>query len=317
MMDVDGDGATKSSAKKAAIVASSGVRAGVIGKNRPSGLDPDAGGPVKTEGGGSKDEGDGGEGERLGTSAKVGAGANKTDLEDRERGGKSLKVIDAGVEGGKGEASAGARISPEEDSGRKNKGIVGVGDEDRDGGSGGDEDSDDDAVVGEKKETESLLLPKREASEKRREEEDGLSAAAAATAEEDGMILAMALLLIRHAMQDTFGKKAVTVREAGGEIDISTDGENVKLRVTVGRFPCPPASGGSGDGGGGGSPSRSFLPGDTTSKEFAVAGIATTAVAAEEGDAAWRCEVVECSKESLRRQVALLVERLRAAVSRN
>ncbi|CBN76100.1 conserved unknown protein [Ectocarpus siliculosus] len=120
-------------------------------------------------------------------------------------------------------------------------------------------------------------------------------------------MLAAALLLIRHAMQDTFGKGAVTVtskhkkkpapppaaagkqaspdKPLSAEIKIDTDGAVARLQVYV----VPPAStavSGSGESGGGGS-------------------------------AGWRCEVVECTRDSLGSQISMLVERLRAAVSRS
>ncbi|CAN0337356.1 unnamed protein product [Ectocarpus sp. 12 AP-2014] len=120
-------------------------------------------------------------------------------------------------------------------------------------------------------------------------------------------MLAAALLLIRHAMQDTFGKRAVTVtskhnkkpaqppaaagkqaspdKPLSAEIKIDTDGAVARLRVYV----VPPAStavSGSGESGG-------------------------------RGSAGWRCEVVECTRDSLGSQISMLVERLRAAVSRS
>lgn len=91
------------------------------------------------------------------------------------------------------------------------------------------------------------------------------------------MILSMALLLIRHAMQDTYGTDAVTVSEATGEVIIFTDGHRATLQVVVGS-PLEV------DGG---------------------------------GEAAWSCEVVKCEKEPLRTQLMLLVERLRAAVAKS
>ncbi|CAN0551065.1 unnamed protein product [Ectocarpus sp. 12 AP-2014] len=120
-------------------------------------------------------------------------------------------------------------------------------------------------------------------------------------------MLAAALLLIRHAMQDTFGKGAVNVasrhkkkpapapvaaakqashdRPPSAEIKIDTDGAVARLRVYV----VPPEStdvSGSGESGG-------------------------------RGSAGWRCEVVECTRDSLGSQISMLVERLRAAVSRS
>lgn len=91
------------------------------------------------------------------------------------------------------------------------------------------------------------------------------------------MILSMALLLIRHAMQDTYGIDAVTVSESTGEVLIFTDGHRATLRVVVG---SPLEA----DGG---------------------------------GEAAWSCEVVKCEKEPLRTQLMLLVERLRTAVAKS
>ena len=101
------------------------------------------------------------------------------------------------------------------------------------------------------------------------------------------VIMSMALLLVRHAMQDTFGSDAVKVSESEGEVEISTDGARARLRIVV----APPSrcSGEAGPG--------------------------------EEGQArgapAWSCEVVGCEKEPLRNQLTLLVERLRAAVSKS
>lgn len=114
------------------------------------------------------------------------------------------------------------------------------------------------------------------------------------------VILSMALLLVRHAMQDTFGNGAITVDDAAGEINISTDGARARLRVVV--APPPPSP-------------RPASGGPPSS-------LSNAAAAGEEGRgmqdeaAAWRCEVVECARESLRSQVSLLVERLRLAVSR-
>lgn len=127
-------------------------------------------------------------------------------------------------------------------------------------------------------------------------------------------ILAMAILLVRHAMQDTFGKGAVTavpVKKAAGaaeaagkkcssdkpppsaEINIDTDGAVARLRVFV--VP-PPRAASTGDGG---------------------SGVDGPAAVKAAGDAAWRCEVVECAKSSLRSQITLLIERLRVAVSKS
>lgn len=95
------------------------------------------------------------------------------------------------------------------------------------------------------------------------------------------MILSMALLLIRHAMQDTYGTDAVTVSESKGEVLIFTDGHRATLRVVVGP---PLEADGKARGG---------------------------------GEAAWSCEVVECEKDPLRTQLTLLLERLRAAVAKS
>lgn len=124
-----------------------------------------------------------------------------------------------------------------------------------------------------------------------------------------GAVLAMALLLIRHAMQDTFGKAAVTVVSGkkmaaaaaaadkrgssaktpfSAEIKIDIDGAVARLRVLV--IPPPLA------------PPQRMKPD--------LDGPAA-------GEAAWRCEMVECTRDSLRSQIMLLVERLRAAVAKS
>lgn len=107
------------------------------------------------------------------------------------------------------------------------------------------------------------------------------------------MILAMAIFLIRHAMEDTFGKEAVTVDDTVGEIAISADGSRAKLRVTV--SPPPPEGAENGVGSDKGEEARS----------------------ASSSETAWRCEVVECTKQAWRGQITLLIERLRIAVSKS
>lgn len=109
-------------------------------------------------------------------------------------------------------------------------------------------------------------------------------------------IRAVALLLIRHALEDTFGKAAVDVREGCGEIILKTDGARARLRVDV-------------------------LPRNDV-------------IGLDRGDplhgreAAWKCEVVQCVKGDgvrgqeveyvqLRSQLSTLVERLRLAVSKS
>lgn len=135
---------------------------------------------------------------------------------------------------------------------------------------------------------------------------------------DSGIVLATAALLIRHAMQDTFGKAAVTVvsnkktaaaaaadkkgssdkTPLSSEIKIDTDGAVARLRVFVVPPPLAPAqrlrpdAAAMGDGGNG-------------------------AGGSAEGEAAWRCEVVECTRDSLKSQIRLLVERLRVAVSKS
>ena len=133
---------------------------------------------------------------------------------------------------------------------------------------------------------------------------------------DDGAVLAMALLLIRHAMQDTFGKAAVTVVPSkktavsaadkkgssdktplSAEIKIDTDGAVARLRV----FVVPPPLGSS----------QRFRPDAAAmDNENGVDGPAA-------GEAGWRCEVVESTRDSLRSQIMLLVERLRVAVSKS
>eukprot|EP00903_Cladosiphon_okamuranus_P022320 g20526.t1 len=138
---------------------------------------------------------------------------------------------------------------------------------------------------------------------------------------DDGAVLAMALLLIRHAMQDTFGKAAVTVvsnkktaaataavaadkkgssdeTSLSAEIKIDADGAVARLRVFI--VPLPAAS-----------PQR-FRP-DPAATGGAGNGVDGPAAA----EAAWKCEVVDCTRESLRSQIMLLVERLRMAVSKS
>lgn len=105
-------------------------------------------------------------------------------------------------------------------------------------------------------------------------------------------IRALALLLIRHALEDTFGKGAVHVHESLGEATLKTDGARACLRVVV--VPLP------------GALARGVASGRT------VAG----------SEAAWKCEIVECVKDgsefvSLRSQLSVLVERLRIAVSKS
>lgn len=137
---------------------------------------------------------------------------------------------------------------------------------------------------------------------------------------DSGVVLAMALLLIRHAMQDTFGKGAVTVAPQkkaaavaaaaadkkgssdkatlSAEIKIDTDGAAARVRVFV--APRPPAS------------TQRLRP-DAAATGGGGGGVDGPAA----GEAAWRCEVVECTRDSLRSQIMLLVERLRAAVSKS
>lgn len=135
-------------------------------------------------------------------------------------------------------------------------------------------------------------------------------------ADDDGAVLAMALLLIRTAMQDTFGKTAVTVvpnkkaavtadkkassdgAPLSAEIKVDSDGAVARLRVFV--VPSPLAS-----------PQR--LRPDAT----ATGGGGNAVDGPAAGEAAWRCEVVECTRDSLRSQIMLLVERLRVAVSKS
>ena len=121
----------------------------------------------------------------------------------------------------------------------------------------------------------------------------------------DRMVLIVGFYLVRHAMQDTFGEDAVTADATKAEIDVSTDGARAKLRVVVSPPPTTPPqpprplssnSGGAGAEGGAG---------------------AGAAVVMAPAEASWRCEVVECGRDSLRSQIVLLVERLRVAVSKS
>lgn len=120
---------------------------------------------------------------------------------------------------------------------------------------------------------------------------------------EDSMaaIMAVALLLIRHALEDTFGKGSLTMDESRGEVTLVTDRARLRLRVVV----SPP-------------PSRSPSPSQTQRADGAGAEVDSL----EGSEAAWRCEVLECSKDgaeydSLRSQVCVLIERLRIAVSKS
>lgn len=108
-------------------------------------------------------------------------------------------------------------------------------------------------------------------------------------------IRAVALLLVRHALEDTFGNGAVVVDQAFGEATLVTDGARALLRVAV----APSAH-----------PRTADARQERGTRE--VKGM----------EPAWTCEVLDCVKDGkeygpLRSQVSVLVESLRIAVSRS
>ena len=128
--------------------------------------------------------------------------------------------------------------------------------------------------------------------------------------------LTMALLLLRHAMQDTFGNDVVAVVNSRKAVVAAADkrlpsGEETSLRALPVKI----------DTCGAVARLRVFLvPPTVASRQDVAAGAAGAEAgrnALVRGEAAWRCEVVECTRDSLRSQVMLLVERLRVAVSKS
>lgn len=111
-------------------------------------------------------------------------------------------------------------------------------------------------------------------------------------------ILAVALLLMRHALEDTFGEGSVKIDEGRKELSLIMDKARAKLRVYL--TPVPPQV------------QKEEQQADEESRSDKVAEI----------EAAWRCEIVECSKDganfdALRNQLSVLIERLRIAVSKS